>query len=128
MKLYLIYNNKDLKELLVVNWRQLQQFDEVDAKYGIPEEEREKLEAAGAAGGAEAGAAPGMDMGGGGAALGAEAAPPGGEAAPLSESRKEKILSMLSDKDEKLEDLFDINKAQQNIYEIENKLNNLLND
>jgi hypothetical protein len=103
-------------------------FDEVDAKYGIPEEEREKLEAAGAAGGAEAGAAPGMDMGGGGAALGAEAAPPGGEAAPLSESRKEKILSMLSDKDEKLEDLFDINKAQQNIYEIENKLNNLLND
>jgi len=102
-------------------------FDEVDAKYGIPEEEREKLEAAGAAGGAEAGAAPGMDMGGG-AALGAEAAPPGGEAAPLSESRKEKILSMLSDKDEKLEDLFDINKAQQNIYEIENKLNNLLND
>jgi len=103
-------------------------FDEVDAKYGIPEEEREKLEAAGAAGGAEAGAVPGMDMGGGGAALGAEAAPPGGEAAPLSESRKEKILSMLSDKDEKLEDLFDINKAQQNIYEIENKLNNLLND
>jgi len=102
-------------------------FDEVDAKYGIPEEEREKLEAAGAAGGAEAGAAPGMDMGGG-AALGAEAAPPGGEAAPLSESRKEKILSMLGDKDEKLEDLFDINKAQQNIYEIENKLNNLLND
>ena len=103
-------------------------FDEVDAKYGIPEEEREKLEAAGAAGGAESGAVPGMDMGGGGAALGAEAAPPGGEAAPLSESRKEKILSMLSDKDEKLEDLFDINKAQQNIYEIENKLNNLLND
>ena len=103
-------------------------FDEVDAKYCIPEEEREKLEAAGAAGGAEAGAVPGMDMGGGGAALGAEAAPPGGEAAPLSESRKEKILSMLSDKDEKLEDLFDINKAQQNIYEIENKLNNLLND
>ena len=104
-------------------------FDEVDAKYGIPEEEREKLEAAGAAaGGAEAGAVPGMDMGGG-AALGAEAAPPGGEAAaPLSESRKDKILSMLSDKDEKLEDLFDINKAQQNIYEIENKLNNLLND
>lgn len=103
-------------------------FDEVDAKYGIPEEEREKLEAAGGAAGAEGGAAPGMDMGGG-APIGAEAAPPpGGEAAPLSESRKDKILSMLGDKDEKLEDLFDINKAQQNIYEIENKLNNLLND
>ncbi len=103
-------------------------FDEVDAKYGIPEEEREKLEAAGAAGG-DAAAAPGMDMGGGAPPLGAEAAPPpGGEAAPLSESRKDKILSMLGEKDEKLEDLFDINKAQQNIYEIENKLNNLLND
>ena len=28
----------------------------------------------------------------------------------------------------KIEDLFDVNKAQQNIYEIENKLNDILNE
>jgi hypothetical protein len=35
---------------------------------------------------------------------------------------------MLGDDSEKLDDLFDINKAQQNIYEIENKLKDILND
>jgi hypothetical protein len=99
-------------------------FDEVDKKYGIPEEEREKLEAAGAGG-----AAPGGDMAMGGDMGGApaEAAPAPAEAAPLSESRKTKILSMLGNSDT-IEDLFDINKAQQNIYEIENKLKDILND
>jgi hypothetical protein len=36
------------------------------------------------------------------------------------------ILSLLGDGD-KLNDLFDYDKAQQNIYEIENKLNDILN-
>jgi hypothetical protein len=50
-----------------------------------------------------------------------------GGGAPLSESRKNKILGMLGEGDE-IADLFDINKAQQNIYEIENKLKDILND
>ena len=105
-------------------------FDEVDKKYGIPEDQRAQLDAAGAAG--AAGAAPGgMDMGMGmGAPADAGAgAPPAGDtgAAPLSETKKDKILSMLGE-NEKIEDLFDFNKAQQNIYEIENKLKDILND
>jgi len=90
-------------------------FDDVDAKYGVPEEERVE--------GGETPAEGGMDMGGG-----APPTPPaGGGEGPLSESKKDKILSMLGDNN-KLEDLFDINKAQQNIYEIENKLKDILND
>lgn len=90
-------------------------FDDVDAKYGVPEEERQ-----------EGGEAPegGMDMGGGAPP---PAPPAAGGEAPLSESKKDKILSMLGD-DTKLDDLFDINKAQQNIYEIENKLKDMLNE
>jgi hypothetical protein len=93
-------------------------FDDVDKKYGIPEEERAKVEA-----GSVEGAGGDMDMGGG--------APPvdsGGDE-PLAEgySKKEKLMEMLGGK-EKLEDLFDFNKAQQNIYEIENKLKTMLND
>ena len=92
----------------------------VDKKYGISEEDRVKAEAAGA------GEAPGggMDMGGG--------SPPPPEAAaggdaPLSESKKSKILGMLGDGDD-ISQLFDVNKAQQNIYEIETKLNDILNE
>ena len=101
-------------------------FDNVDAKYGIPEEEREKVEA-GAAGaeGAEGGMG-GMEMGGG-----AEAAPVETPAAePLSEStsRKSKILGMLGEEKEDFNILFDMNKAQQNIYEIETKITDILND
>jgi hypothetical protein len=91
-------------------------FDDVDAKYGVPEEERQE--------GGEAPAEGGMDMGGGAPP---PAAPTGGGEAPLSESKKDKILSMLGD-NVKLDDLFDINKAQQNIYEIENKLKDMLNE
>ena len=103
-------------------------FDEVDKKYGIPEEERKKLEASGGAGG-EAPAGGGMDMGmGGGAPPPAEAG--GGE--PLSEShntsKKSKILSMLGDEKTQLNDLFNFKKAQDNIYEIENKIKDILND
>jgi len=105
-------------------------FDDVDAKYGIPEEEREKLEASGALGGE----APGGGMG----AMGGAAAPPpaaGGGAEPLSESyskpnktKKSKILSLLGDESSEFKDLFDMEKAQQNIYEIETKLNEIINE
>ena len=95
-------------------------FDVVDKKYGIPEEERAKVEAAGA------GEAPdgGMNMGGGSPPPPEPAA--GGEG-PLSESKKSKILGMLGEGDD-ISQLFDINKAQQNIYEIETKLNDILNE
>jgi hypothetical protein len=101
-------------------------FDNVDAKYGIPEEEREKVEAG--AGGAEGGAGGdmgGMDMGGGGAAP-AEA--PAAEPLSESTSRKSKILGMLGEEKEDFNILFDMNKAQQNIYEIETKITDILND
>lgn len=96
-------------------------FDEVDKKYGIPEEERQKIEVQGTQqpGGMEGGLPP--------APAGPE---PGMESSmgmgPLGESKKDKILSMLGENN-KMEDLFDFNKAQANIYEIENKLNNILN-
>jgi hypothetical protein len=96
-------------------------FDVVDKKYGIPEEERAKVEAAG--GGESPDGGGGMDMGGGAPPA---AEPPGGEG-PLSESKKSKILGMLGEGDD-LSQLFDINKAQQNIYEIETKLNDILNE
>jgi hypothetical protein len=93
-------------------------FDDVDAKYGIPEEEREKaMEAAAGEGGGDMGGAP--------------PTPPsssGGGDAPLSESRKSKILGMLGEEDLSFEHLFDMKKAQQNIYEIENKIKDILND
>jgi hypothetical protein len=112
-------------------------FDEVDAKYGIPEEERKKIESSGSAGEAPGGG--GMDIGGGGGGGAPEpmtapepaAAPAGGGGGgegPLSESSKdEKLLGMFSS-GENFNDLFDINKAQRNIYEITNKLNKIIND
>jgi hypothetical protein len=93
-------------------------FDEVDSKYGIPEEERKKVETSG---GGESPAG-GMDMGGG-----APPPPPAGGEAPLSESKKRKIFGMLGEGDD-LNELFDMEKAKQNIYEIENKLKDILND
>ena len=96
-------------------------FDEIDMKYGIPEEERKKLEASGAM----SSEAPSGEMGG--LSSPPPPSPSGGEA--LSESKKDKIISMLGG-DEKLSlnDLFDFNKAQSNIYEIENKIKDILND
>ena len=95
-------------------------FDEVDKKYGIPEEERQSMDTSGAVGGDEMGGAP---------------PPPAGDMGgeePLSEgakkSNKSKILSMLGDESQDFDDLFDVNKAQQNIYEVENKLKDILND
>jgi hypothetical protein len=104
-------------------------FDDVDRKYGISEEERAKLEAAGATGEAPGG---GMDMGGGSSPA-PEVAPPAGGEGPLSESinnrgKKSKILGMLGEEEMKFTDLFDMDKAQQNIYEMEHKLNEILND
>ena len=123
-------------------------FDDVDKKYGIPEEERKQIEDTLAQGGGEDGGMSGGGGGGGGglgsdlggdmeAPIGGEAtipgmdttgaAPAGGEA-PLAEgeeekieksdSKKSKILSMLNE-DTSLTDLFDNKKAQKNIYEIE---------
>jgi hypothetical protein len=103
-------------------------FDEVDKKYGIPEEEREKAMAA--AGGEEGGMG-GMDMGGG-----TPPAPSGGGGGeePLSEnvlftkSKQSKILGMLGEETEDFNVLFDMEKAQKNIYEIETKITDILND
>ena len=100
-------------------------FDEVDKKYGIPEEERQAMSDT-----------PGGDMGmddtGGGPP------PPAGDMGgeePLSESKvkrenskKSKILSMLGDESQDFDDLFDVDKAQRNIYEVENKLKDILKD
>ena len=96
-------------------------FDEVDKKYGIPEEERSAAEAA-----ATGGEGAGGDMGG----MPPPPAAGGGGEAPLSEatSKKSKILGMLGEEKEDFNVLFDMEKAQQNIYEIENKLNDILND
>jgi hypothetical protein len=95
-------------------------FDDVDSKYGISKEERDKLEKSqNTDAGGEMG---GMDMGG-------SSTPPSTEtSAPLAESTKKRnLLNMLGEGDE-LSELFDVNKAQKNIYEIENKLKNILNE
>lgn len=124
-------------------------FDDVDKKYGIPEDERKKIEDALAQGGAQEGGAMGgaggggfSGGGGGGGPVGGDAmaAPGGGGEAPLgaeplaeskkeykSTARKENILSMLSE-DTSLNDLFDTEKAQKNIYEIEKTITQMLNE
>jgi hypothetical protein len=75
--------------------------------------------------------APGGGLGEPPAATGNEAGAPVGTApatgaAPLSESRKDKILSMLNE-DVTLENLFDGKKAQENIYQMEKAINEILN-
>jgi len=109
-------------------------FDDVDKKYGIPEEDREKLEASGAMGG-EAPEGAGGAMGGGGAPEPAAAPAEAGGEGPLSESvnlftksKKSKILGMLGEEKLDFNDLFNMEKAQQNIYEIETKLKDILNE
>jgi hypothetical protein len=105
-------------------------FDEVDSKYGIPEEEREKLEASGALNANTEGGSMG-GMGGGGSV---PAPPPaGGEAGgegPLSESKKKKRnLSEILDEDViDFANVVDMKKAQDSIYEMELKLKDILND
>lgn len=106
-------------------------FDEVDKKYGIPEEERQSMDNSGV--GADAGMDSGLgDIGGD---TGGAPPPPAGDTAgdePLSEglktSNKSKILSMLGDEKQNFDDLFDVDKAQQNIYEVENKLKDILKE
>jgi len=118
-------------------------FDDVDKKYGIPEEERTKIEDALAASGGEEGGEGGMPGGGGSmggdpldSPLGGEDAMPGaapespiGDAGPLAESqtRKFNLLSELNE-DTTLPNLFDTKKAQQNIYEIDNAITEMLNE
>lgn len=101
-------------------------FDEVDAKYGISEDERTKLESSG--GGGEA---PGGEMGGDTSLPMPAAEPPGGGGEPLSESTKTKksnILGMLGEEKEDFSTLFNMEKAQRNIYEVECKIKDILND
>lgn len=95
-------------------------FDDVDNKYGVPESERTQGEESPEGGG-------GMGDMGGGAPPAAPEPPAGGGEAPLSESKKNKIFAMLGESND-INDLFDVNKAQQNIYEIENKLKDILNE
>jgi hypothetical protein len=96
-------------------------FDEVDSKYGIPEEERKSAEDA-AVGSSDGG---GMDMGGG---MPSSSPMDMGGDSPLSESKKSKILGMLGDDKLSINDLFDMDKAKRNIYEIETKIKDILND
>lgn len=101
-------------------------FDEVDKKYGIPEEERQAAEDSMAP-------AEGGDMGGGLDSGGGAPPPDIGGDEPLSESKqktskKSKILGMLGDESQDFDDLFDVDKAQQNIYEIENKLKDIIQE
>jgi hypothetical protein len=97
-------------------------FDEVDKKYGIPEGERQELEAGGVEGESPDGGM-GGDMGS------PPPPPPVGDDGPLSEStKKSKILGMLGDSEKSFDELFDIDKAQRNIYEIENKLKDIINE
>lgn len=102
-------------------------FDEVDKKYGIPEEERQAMDDSGQAAPADSGG--GDDFLGGGG--GDSAPPPPPDDAPLSEgqkSKKTKILGELGDEKLEFDDLFDSEKAQRNIYEIENKLKDIINE
>ncbi len=93
-------------------------FDEVDSKYGIPEDERAKIDAAAAEGGGDDGGlgAPAPAPSGGGDV--------GGE--PLSESKKIRVSNLLGESND-ISELFDLEKAKKNIYEIENKLKDILN-
>ena len=93
-------------------------FDEVDKKYGIPEEERQAMDDSGQAAPADSGGGDDFLGGGGG---GDAAPPPPPDDAPLSEgqkSKKTKILGELGDEKLEFDDLFDSEKAQRNIYEI----------
>ena len=100
-------------------------FDNVDSKYGISEKEREELEKNSLAQDAQP---PNNEMGGGLSDMTSE--PMGDE--PLSESlgkktKKSKILGMLGDEKLDFNELFQYDKIQSNIYEIENKINEILN-
>ncbi len=103
-------------------------FDEVDKKYGIPEEERQAMDDSGQAAPADGGGGGDDFLGGGG---GDSAPPPPPDDAPLSEgqkTKKTKILGELGDEKLDFDDLFDSEKAQRNIYEIENKLKDIINE
>jgi hypothetical protein len=95
-------------------------FDEVDSKYGISEKDRKKADDAS---GGEA-APPGGEMGG---EMGGGIPEPASGEPPLSESKKNKFTNILG-VGENLSELFDVEKAQKNIYEIHNKLKDILND
>ena len=113
-------------------------FDEVDKKYGISEKEREEMEANMPVPGAMTDDMGGLGSVGMGAPLGAGMgeiptaliAGEGEMPPPLAESNntnKDKILSMLGENIE-LDDLFDMDKANRNIYEIEAVLTDIIKE
>lgn len=98
-------------------------FDVVDSKYGISEEERAKIESSM---GTEA---PASDMGGGMPSI--PPAPSGGVSDPLSESyirRQTRNRINVFGFDPEQSDLFNLEKAQDSINEMKEKINKILND
>lgn len=101
-------------------------FDVVDKKYGIPEEERSKIES-------NSDLASGDEMGGlSSEPAGGESLPPtdmGGDAGAgaLSETFFITAENFLNEKVENVP-IYMTNKAQQNIYEIQDKIKTILND
>lgn len=101
-------------------------FDVVDSKYGISEEERAKIESSM---GTEA---PASDMGGGMPSIPSiPPAPSGGASEPLSESyirRQTRNRINVFGFDPEQSDLFNLEKAQDSINEMKEKINKILND
>ena len=103
-------------------------FDVVDKKYGIPEEERAKIEANSDLASGDMG----DDMGGlSSEPAGGESTPPptdmGGDVGGLSETYFITADNFLNEKKEIIP-IYMTNKAQQNIYEIQDKIKTILND
>jgi hypothetical protein len=92
-------------------------FDNVDRKYGISEEERE--EAKTEDGGGEMG---GAEMGGGAEMVGGEMA------GALSESERKKRHHLINEENVDFTKLFKAKNINDNIYEIDQKINEILNE
>jgi hypothetical protein len=92
-------------------------FDNVDRKYGISEEERE--EAKTEDGGGEMG---GAEMGGGAEMAGGEMA------GALSESERKKRHHLINEENVDFTKLFKAKNINDNIYEIDQKINEILNE
>jgi hypothetical protein len=93
-------------------------FDNVDRKYGISEEEREETkpeDGGGEMGGAEMGG--GAEMAGGGEMAGA-----------LSESERKKRHHLINEENVDFTKLFKAKNINDNIYEIDQKINEILNE
>jgi hypothetical protein len=92
-------------------------FDNVDRKYGISEEEREETKPED--GGGEMG---GAEMGGGAEMVGGEMA------GALSESERKKRHHLINEENVDFTKLFKAKNINDNIYEIDQKINEILNE